>query len=273
MKIKAITQVFLTAFLTVSCSTTSYYQLYKTRPVSQIKTDDRGLVYEDDNCMVTYDFWSENGNAGFIYYNKTDENIYINLSDSYFIVNGVAYDYFKNRVTEQSSNRMISQNSKTTLNGFLPSNNPFSYLVGISIENGVSSLAGNSISFTEQKIISVPSKTSKVITEYYINEFLVGSCDLLKYPSKKQVKPVIFNEDSSPITFSNRVAYNVGTGNTIKFENSFYVSEISNHPFNEFTSIKHDKRCGEKATQKVYNYEGADKFYIRYKKGTDTSKH
>lgn len=33
------------------------------------------MVYEDDNCTITYNFWKENGEIGFVFTNKTSENL------------------------------------------------------------------------------------------------------------------------------------------------------------------------------------------------------
>lgn len=50
--------------------------MYQTKPVMEnIKVNENALVYEDDNCVILYDFWGEYGNFGFQIYNKGEENI------------------------------------------------------------------------------------------------------------------------------------------------------------------------------------------------------
>jgi len=263
--------IAITALTTTSCSTTVYYQLYKATPVN--KSNQQGnFIYEDESCKVTYNFWSEAGNAGFIFYNKTNENITINLSDSYFVLNDFAYDYFKNRIYTTSNEQSLSIDKKTTaavqLNGlFVP-------LFGMqSLQKGIVHSSGSSIAITESKIVCVPAKTSKIISEFSINELRIKNCNLLKYPSKKQVSPVNYTKDDSPLVFSNRISYNVGTGNTVKFQNEFYISEISNHPSSEFFSVQRSKECGESKSVNTSNYISADKFYISYNKGVDAAKY
>ncbi len=63
-----------------------------------MKSNENSLIYEDDNCIVSYNLWAERGDIGFRCYNKTNSNIYVNLEESFFILNGIAHDYFKNRV-------------------------------------------------------------------------------------------------------------------------------------------------------------------------------
>lgn len=273
MKIKFFSLVALIAMTLSSCSTTVYYQLYKTASVTKdISTQNDELVYEDSNCKISYNFWSSGGDAAFVFYNKTNENIKINLSDSYFIMNGIAFDYYKNRTFTTSSGESLAIDKKNSQ--LVQLNTIFGPVIGLqSAQKGFTHSSGSSVAVTESMIISIPSKTAKIISEFSINELRIKNCNLLKYPSKKQVQSVSYSEKSSPFVFSNRISYSVGAGSTIKFENEFYVSEISNHPSNEFKSFKRNKECDENITTEVYNYAAADKFYILYSKGTDLSKH
>lgn len=86
-------------FFMSSCSSTLFYQVYKTSSSLQVSEEEDNLYYEDENCIVSYNLWSEEGNAGFQFYNKTEETIYLNLAKSFFVLNGIAYDYFKNRIS------------------------------------------------------------------------------------------------------------------------------------------------------------------------------
>ena len=102
------------ALLLQSCGTYyDYIQMLSAKPINQsspISQVNGGLLYEDDNCAVFYKFWSDGGDAGFEFYNKTDKIIYLDLSKTFFIKNGVAYDYYQDQtVTEtESSNTSIS---------------------------------------------------------------------------------------------------------------------------------------------------------------------
>ena len=266
------------AVLLTSCATTSFYQVYKAVPSNKLTNVDNSLIYEDDNCKVLYNFWDQGGNIGFRFYNKTDKNIYLNLEESFFILNGIAYDYFRNRVfTYSSSSGSTTSKSKTASKSVIG----FNYLDFLQINTaqatssvGLTASSGRSTSYNEEKVICIPSKTSKIITEYKINESLYRDCDLFKYPTKKQVKSKKFSKAESPIVFSNRIAYTIEqSDNLIKFENEFYIAEISNYPENVLIESKHGMFCGQATVTKYFKNASSDKFYIKYTKGKDKWKH
>lgn len=265
MKTKSIILIVTILLIITSCSTKTYIQVYKTTPIKELTRDNGFLIYEDDNCKVSYNLWAEAGNIGFNFYNKTNQNIYLNMEESFFILNGIAHNYYKSRtITNSTASGTTALVSKYTYASLLQNTMSFA------------SSSGLSVSYNEEKIIIIPSKASKVITEYNINETLYRDCDLFKYPRKKQIKSKNFSKADSPIVFSNRIAYFVGlTTNLIKFENEFYVSEISNYSEDEITESRYDEFCGQKnlSTTKYFKNNSPDKFYIRYVKGQDFWKH
>jgi hypothetical protein len=96
MKTQNLILLGFISILFSSCVTTSFYQVYKTAHSDKIKLEESNLVYEDDNCKVFYNLWTEGGDIGFKFYNKSDKNIYLNLEESFFVFNGYANNYFKN---------------------------------------------------------------------------------------------------------------------------------------------------------------------------------
>jgi len=248
--------------LFTSCAPVYYYQVYRATPTNNVVSDEKYLVYEDENCMVSYNLWSKGGDIGFKFFNKTDNNIYLNLSESFFIINGFAYDYYKNRIFTNSKN-LSSATSK-----FFNSNTTQSSNI---LESTTSS--GYSVSFNENKIICIPSKTSKIITEFNIIESIYNDCFLIKYPTKKQIKSKNFTKNDSPYIFSNRIGYFIeGTDNLIKFENEFYINEITNYPESEIIELRYDVICGKKSSTLSKHFKDAspDKFYIKYTKVNNT---
>ena len=68
MKTKTL---FLLATLSVAvvanAAEKEFYQIYRVEPLSQnIKATEDEVLYEDANCQIRYDFWDDNGDAGFI---------------------------------------------------------------------------------------------------------------------------------------------------------------------------------------------------------------
>jgi len=262
-------KIFFAALLSIvltSCSST-YYQVYKTASSEKISLKDNLLVYEDENCKVSYNFWEDEGNIGFVFFNKTDKNIYLNLEESFFIHNGVANNYYKNRVFTnlRSAGVTVSKGAKTTKSVFELNT------------VGIITSSGNSVSFNEEKIVCIPALTQKAITEYTINQSPFRDCDFLRFPTKRQIKSMKFNKSDSPLVFSNRIAYTIGQtdSKTIKFENEFYVTEISNYPEREITNKKFEKFCGEtnRIKTKFFKKVSADQFYIKYNRGQDDMKY
>lgn len=273
MKTKVLLFVAI-AIVFSSCTVTSFYQVYKAKPIDNTTLQENKLVYEDDNCKVSYNLWSNGGNIGFQFFNKTDKNLYLNLDQCFFVLNGVSYNYFLDRVYTSSSssgiNSLQSASVSRSFAGINYSNLFQSNSLSASSSVGVISASGYSVSYKEEKVVCVPSKTSKPISEYSINKTLYRDCNLLKYPSAKKVKVLEFNSSDSPLVFSNRISYTLGESTTsIKFENSFYVSEISNQPEDAVMTRKPETFCNESSTLTYMQFKkvAPDMFYYKYTKG------
>jgi len=63
--------------------------------------------------------------------------------------------------------------------------------------------------------------------------------------------------------------------NPIRFENEFFVSEITNYPQREIMESRLEEFCGQRSTTRKNFFKNVspDKFYIRYSMGNDTWKH
>ena len=88
--------VILTLVIMLSSCSKEFYQVL-TAESKSVETQQTNMVYEDENCKITYNLWAPHGNAGFIFYNKTDKNIIIDLKECFFVFNGYANDYYLNR--------------------------------------------------------------------------------------------------------------------------------------------------------------------------------
>ena len=56
----------------ISCSNYNFVQVYEIQSENCSKDNDV-LTYSNDDCSVMYDFWSEGGDGGFIFHNKTNK--------------------------------------------------------------------------------------------------------------------------------------------------------------------------------------------------------
>jgi hypothetical protein len=246
MKTK-ILSLLIVALLMTSC-TSYFYQVYQVAPSSDIKTKNGLLVYEDNNCQISYNFWGEKGNIGFNFYNKSENDLYLNLSESYFIMNGVAYDYYKDRTFTSEGGSAIY---RTTYYGLI----------------GATSTTKTSVAQKEKAIIGIPPKASKNISEYLITNDILRTCDLFVMPQKKNIKTVTYTKENSPLIFSNRLVYFIeGALKPMMFSNEFFVSELTNYPEDEITELKAEEFCDEKSTSKIRTIKDVSptKFYVKY---------
>ena len=271
MRTKKLLFIVFISFFMTSCASTFYYQVYKAEPSDKLVMKDNNLVYEDVNCKVSYNLWNEGGNIGFLFFNKTEKGIYLNLDECFFILNGISHNYYRNRVFTNSTSSGSSASRGAAISKYVSGIN-FSELLQanrVSATNtiGIMSTSEFSVSYTEDKIICIPSMTSKIVSEYTINESLYRDCALFLYPNKKQVGTKTFTKTNSPLVFSNRIAYRLGqTDPLMRFENEFYVKEISNYSANEVLDSGFEEFCGQKNTisTKYFKNVSPDKFYVKY---------
>lgn len=272
--------IVIVAFAFTSCKSSFYYQVYKTEASQGMIDKGNKIAYEDENCIVSYNLWEDGGNMGFIFTNKTNKDIFLNLEQSYFILNDISYNYYQDRVfTSAVSSGVSKSNSATSSRSMVGLNylNLFqANKASVSNNVGIVSSSESSISYNEQKIVCIPSNTSKIINEYNITTSLIRDCNLLRYPSRNKIRTIHFSKNESPLVFSNRITYALeDSSKFIKFENEFYVTEITNYPEKELIEKKYDEFCGEKNVEKVGYFKNTSpyKFFIKYTKETEGLKH
>ncbi|WP_298157487.1 hypothetical protein [Flavobacterium sp.] len=246
-----------------SCKGVSYYQIYKTKSSTITTTTDKSMRYEDSQCRIDYNLWADKGNAGFTFYNKTEETIHILLDESFYVLNGMAYDYYQNRSFTTSQATVLQTSSSLGL----------AKMSWLSLYNSASKTTTtgntNAVTVTEAKVIAVPPKTARVVSEFEINRTLFRDCELVLYPSSRQVKARNFSEEDSPLKFYNIISYKVGTDEAVlKVKNDFYVSEIMNYPEKDVTKTVRTEFCNVKSTavSRIFTASAPDKFYLHYVK-------
>lgn len=263
--------LFTISFLTIiSCAPSAYYQVYKVDSVKDDVRKSAEVIYEDSNCIITYNFWSDGGDVGFDFYNKTAQSINIDLRNTHFILNGYANDYFKNRVFTKSSSNAISTAKNSTQGVAITGVNQLNHVqtnqVIRSQEVHTSSSTGYAVSFEEDSIIRIPAKSKKRVAEYSINKSLILNCDLDKHPSRRRIKTASYSSEDTPIRFKNIIKYNTPTSSRTVI-NDFYISEITNYPSSLFYDYKYEELCNQRTSYQVRYYKlyHSDSFYIRYR--------
>lgn len=273
-----------------SCAPTRYCQMYQTKPISDIQVKKNALVFEDENCKISYNFWREYGEIGFVFYNKTNDNLYLHLDECFYVANGSAFDYYQNRVYS-NSRTVVTSSTKSNLssltntnsnaigyaNNYVIGSTAFgsAYGTGSSIKNGYVNYSSNTyvnsssnaVSTAEKRVICIPAHASKVVTEFNIKNYIFRSCDIYLHPGRKDPYSLSFTLDNSPLVFGNRIAYSVGgSEELIRVSNEFYVSKISNYSADKITELVPDEICGKKHLNdvRVFKESGPDQFYIWY---------
>jgi len=270
MKKSNLIYLLTTILLLSSCTSSHFYQVYEVKATNKSVTNGDNLLFEDDNCIISYDFWGNEGQIHFTFYNKTDANIYVKLNESNLIKNGYAYDYYKNRTftnsTSETKSNSYALSRSAVVTGINVNNNIQSNQAKILGSASNSKSSGYAVSIKEDSVVRIPPKTRKSITEYSINNILYYNCDMDKFPQKGQTnETVAFSTELSPITFTNLITYDYkGEKSTVK--NEFYISKITNLSSYEFFENRNsDKYCGKGSRNiEYFKFINRNRFYIEY---------
>lgn len=277
--------VLLTCLVVLASCSKPFYQIYKVQPDKKMNIETNSISFKDNNCVVDYNFWSQNGNIYFLIRNISDESIYIHLDESFLVINGIAKDYYQAREYGYSKSSTLSKGlAKSSSNAVGVNYTGKNYLYNlIQSVGGAASVSksynvqsattsGETLVIKEKKTVCIPPKSAKMFYEYDIAQQIYRDCGLLLYPAKKDVNSLSFTETNTPIKFENLIVYTKeNSEEKIRVKNNFYVSEISNFSESEITYKDYPKNCEGKnvpnSTKETYFKNTApNKFYIEYKK-------
>ena len=268
---KKFATLLLTAVVSMGLSSCNklYYQVYDVNSENMVQKDN-SLVYENNDIKLMYNLWGENGSVGFIIQNKTNNDLFIDLTQTFFILNGKANDYFKNREYTNTSIMEASLSTSYLLdwNTGLWANR---YYVPLPASTKAVKGISTGVTTKEKAIICIPANSWKVIDEYKVVPSIRQSCDKkTDYPKHKAVVST-YNKDNSPLTFRNRISYafDKECKNLKQIENEFYVSDITNYSKKEIIqTVKEKVNCYDiiKTKRKYFKIGGPNKFYVTYNK-------
>ena len=113
---KKLLLAFAATALFAACSPI-YYQVYQTKPITEgAAIDKEAIVFANKDCRVTYNFYSNGGDAGFLLTNLTDSIMYVHMDESFFVLNGVTNDYYRQSFDIQGQSRTIGSSLNISLN-------------------------------------------------------------------------------------------------------------------------------------------------------------
>lgn len=266
--------IMLAALVFDACTSLNY-QVYEVK--SELTQKDNTMVFENEDCKVSYNLWAKNGSMSFIFENKSDKDLFIDMSQTFFIKNGKAFDYYMNRTFETRSYDAInvgySYNVSRNLSVLGTWNNMYLATASVGDVAGVKAGAQKGISTAvtvkEQEVICIPAKSYKIIGGYNINSVFTKTCDRNKDFPKKMSTVATYSETNSPLKFTNRIAYSFEESNkSLKFiENSFWVESIKNYTRKmAVEKVNDDSKCKGEIAPKLFVFKigGPNQFYVTY---------
>lgn len=271
-KVARIISVTALAAVMASCSTPKYLQVYDIMPCDGVELRDGYPVYDDGTMAVAYDFWGNGGQAGCLITNNGEENIYVDLAETFFVKNGLSDPCYKERTYTVTSASTVEANavalSSASVAASAPFQNyiyPFTVTAGLGLSDargvmrGVSSSASNSVSVAEQQIVVIPPGTTAFVGghsilsgNYYTNR---GS---EQDPGSKKKDETEFTADNSPLKIGNIIAYRIGRdGEWQDLRSEFYLHRLTDYPLSKFSAVQ----AGRKMPDDVYIWRGYNGTY------------
>ena len=265
--------VIITSLFSVSC-TQSFYQIY-TMDSKDLKMQDNSLLFENADCQVSYNFWSDGGYVSFAFKNKTDRDIFINMNESFLVVNGNAHNYFEAKTYTYGSAFATSIGYGESLGVSLSgktgvwSNKHYTASAGVAASITSKSAIMNTVSIKEQEVVCIPANSFKTFSKFCLSPAIYQKCvKKVDYPSKK-VSLAKFDSDNSPIMMNNRLTYGFKNDNMDKhIDNVFWLGEIENYSEKSAIERKSEKGCYDNLSKeiKVFKIGTPSQFYRHYQK-------
>lgn len=261
MKKSIVALCFVAGLLCTSCYS-QFYQLMSAKSTTpDVEVLQNELRFANNDCVITYDLWSNKGNPGFRIHNKSDEMLYVDLSESFFVINGTAYDYYLNRTYTPPTMYYPG------MVGNLPS-----YIHSNTASTNASTYASGTTQMKEKEVISIPPHSAKYVSEYTIISFIHHECGMVTNP-REESREFVYTRENSPVVFSNIISYCKANGVKEIVRNEFYVNKIKNIAEKQFKKLQLlETRCeGHKKWENVdvYNFMAPDNFYLSYIPATD----
>lgn len=165
--------VVVTSVLSVSCSQ-NFYQVY-TMDSNDLKMQDNSLLFENADCQVSYNFWSDGGYVSFAFKNNTDKDIFINMNESFLVVNGNAHNYFEAKTYTYGSAYATTTGYGESLgvslsgNTGIWANKHYTASAGVAASITSKSAIMNTISIKEQEVVCIPANSFKTFSKFCLS--------------------------------------------------------------------------------------------------------
>lgn len=211
----------LLSLLTLTLYSCSYvFQYYKLSGEGEIKPHSENpnlLCSETDTLIICYSFWSEGGSILFEIYNRTEKDLYIDLSRSNLILNGQRIPYWEDIVQKNSSGSGI----------IIPLN---------IIPTIITSSSTSSVEWKPEKVVFLPSKSKftfhKPISLF--STFILYNDSVVPTWTGRRIFNFIesFNPKNTPLSFRSNLylSFNDDLKEHFKVDDKFYLNSIETIP-------------------------------------------
>lgn len=217
------------------------YQVYSVA-APEAASSETDIRYTYDDITVSYNFWSNGGEPGFTITNNSDNIVNVDLTKSFFVLNGTSYDYYVDR----ESTSVVTGGVTAAYLGVLKS-----------------ASVGTLQTIHSKKAVSIPPKASRFISEYTIARTTYDACEL----SAMEYGELEFTSENSPMKFGNVITYAKEGGAERTLTHSFYVKSILNIDANDEQKKRtiHDCR-GRKTKVTIMKDKAPTAFYLQYER-------
>ena len=247
-----------TSFMSISCSQ-EFYQVY-TMESKDMKMQDNSILFENEDCQVSYNLWSNGGIISFAFINKTDRDIFLNMNESFLVVNGQARNYFEDKTYTYGAASSLSFGYGESLGVSLGgktgvwANKLYTVSAGVATSAVAKTTLSNTVALKEQPIVCIPAHSYKTFSKFCLTPNIYQKCDKkVDYPSRK-VSVINYSFENSPIKMNNRLTYGFSNNNMDKhIDNIMWLGEITNYPQKDAIEKSSIKGCYEDFSKKV-NY-------------------
>ena len=210
--------------LMTSCSMKTYYQVVEVKSTN-LQKENNNYVYNDGVCKIVYNFWSNGGDAGFSIENLSDDVVYVDLGNSFYIENGLAKDY--------SNTKMVAE-------------------------------LNSDVASVEKTAVAIPPHAAKIISEYKVMADVIQNCSVKLLVKKGQPEGMTLTESESPIKFRNYITYRANENATAKvIINDFYISGFTNYISSDIVKTR-THGCKQTLIKTHLDKFAPDCFYMKY---------
>lgn len=265
--------VVVTSVLSVSCSQ-NFYQVY-TMDSNDLKMQDNSLLFENADCQVSYNFWSDGGHVSFAFKNKTDKDIFINMNESFLVVNGNAHNYFEAKTYTYGSAFATSIGYGESLGVSLSgktgvwSNKHYTASAAVAASITSKSAIMNTVSIKEQEVVCIPANSFKTFSKFCLSPAIYQKCvKKVDFPSNR-ASLAKFDSHNSPIILNNRLTYGFQNDNMDNhIDNVFWLGEIENYSEKSAIEKSSEKGCYDFVSKeiKLFKIGKPSQFYRHYQK-------